>query len=207
MISHYHKTIFVHIPKCGGQSIEHVFLEELGLSWKNRAPLLLRKKTEGEKAPKRLAHLTLQGYLDNCYISREMYDSYFKFSVVRNPYSRVISLYNYLGFSEKMCLNSFVSDILPMNCNIKSSFYWFFMPQANFIIDSDNRVGVDALLKLEAIDLEWSTVVNATNVTTRRIPMHNVTVNKVLPELSKSSISIINDIYSRDFDILDYDMH
>ena len=42
MISHNHEYVFVHIPKCGGQSIEHVFLNDLGLEWHNRSPLLLR---------------------------------------------------------------------------------------------------------------------------------------------------------------------
>jgi hypothetical protein len=32
MISHPHRTLFVHIPKCGGQSVEHAFLNALSLT-------------------------------------------------------------------------------------------------------------------------------------------------------------------------------
>ena len=47
MISHKHKTIFVHIPKTGGQSVESVFIEDEGLTWDTRAPLLLRRNDDG----------------------------------------------------------------------------------------------------------------------------------------------------------------
>ena len=44
MISKAHKTIFVHIPKVAGQSIETMFLNDLNLKWDERSKLLLRKK-------------------------------------------------------------------------------------------------------------------------------------------------------------------
>jgi hypothetical protein len=42
MISYKRKCVFVHIPKCAGQSIESVFDNDAGLTWENRAPFLLR---------------------------------------------------------------------------------------------------------------------------------------------------------------------
>ena len=41
MILHKHKSIFIHIPKVAGKSIENVFIQELGLTYKTRKPLLL----------------------------------------------------------------------------------------------------------------------------------------------------------------------
>ena len=57
MISHPHRTVFVHIPKCGGQSIETAFLADLGLGWKSRAPLLMGANDRPELGPPRLSHL------------------------------------------------------------------------------------------------------------------------------------------------------
>lgn len=206
MISHYHKTIFVHIPKCGGQSIENIFLSELGLSWKNRAPLLLRPKTPGEHAPKKLAHLKLHEYIDNSYISRDLFDEYFKFSVVRNPYSRVKSLFEYLGFSNRMRLNDFVADVLPGKCRQADKWFWFFMPQVNFIIDSNSDIGVDEILYLEKIDDDWLKVLRNTNVETAVVPKKNVTKSgkKSVDEFDATSLEIINSLYKLDFDVLGY---
>ena len=63
MLTHQHKTVFVHIPKNAGQSIETVFLDVLGLTWESRAPLLLRPNDIPELGPRRLAHLAASEYV------------------------------------------------------------------------------------------------------------------------------------------------
>ena len=108
MISNPHKTIYIHIPKVAGQSIEHMFLNDLGLSWHNRKDLLLRKKKIFESGPNRLAHLKSKEYTEFGYIDQETFDDYFKFSFVRNPYRRAFSMYNYLGYSKIISLSTFV---------------------------------------------------------------------------------------------------
>ena len=95
MISHEHKVIFVHIPKTGGQSIEQMFLSDLGLSWEDRAPLLLRANSDPEKGPSRMAHLYADEYVRLGYVTQEQFDTYFKFAVVRDPHARLVSEYLY----------------------------------------------------------------------------------------------------------------
>ena len=58
MISHRHQCVFVHVPKTAGISIEHVFLAQYGLTWDERAPLLLRFNPDPALGPERLGHLT-----------------------------------------------------------------------------------------------------------------------------------------------------
>jgi hypothetical protein len=58
MISHKRKCVFVHIPKCAGQSIESVFVNDAGLTWEDRAPLLLRPNANNRVGLPFLAHLT-----------------------------------------------------------------------------------------------------------------------------------------------------
>ena len=101
MICHHYKCVFVHIPKNAGQSIEHVFLNLLNLTWETRAPLLLRCNDRLELGPPRLAHLKADEYVRYNYLTQEMFNDYFKFSFVRNPWSRIISIYKYLGFNKK----------------------------------------------------------------------------------------------------------
>ena len=69
MISHHHKCIFIHIPKTGGTSIENVLRQD---------------KSKG--SDHRLLHE---------YSHYSVFNSYFKFAIVRNTYDRIWSLYSY----------------------------------------------------------------------------------------------------------------
>lgn len=72
MIDHKHKCIFIHIPRCGGTSIE---VDLVGKNW-----------WDIEKTTKHLIASTAKK------IYREYWDDYFKFSIIRNPWARMVSM-------------------------------------------------------------------------------------------------------------------
>ena len=87
MISHKHKVIFIHIPKCAGSSIETAFginvndnkLDKENLfGWDNKNKLYLQ-------------HATPQELIDLNLITQEQWDSYYKFIIVRNTWDKVMS--------------------------------------------------------------------------------------------------------------------
>jgi len=134
MVSHKHKCIFVHIPKVAGQSIELFFSNLLGLDWKTRAPLLLRPNDESEIGPPRLAHLKLQEYLSYHYISPNLFKEYYKFTFVRNPWSRTVSFYKYGNFNRQISFKRFVEINLP---NLIVEKEWFYGSQYDFIYNNN----------------------------------------------------------------------
>src|SRR4051794_30841719 len=96
MLSHQHQTIFIHISKCAGQSVENAFLADVGLTWETRAPLLLRANGDPRLGPPRLAHLPAADYVACGHVDAQTFERYFKFAIVRDPWSRAISLYRHL---------------------------------------------------------------------------------------------------------------
>lgn len=156
--------------------------------------------------PKRIAHLNIREYLENKYLSKTLYNEYYKFSVVRNPYSRVRSFFGYLSFYRSMDINRFVSEILPRKCDSGDKDFWFFMPQSEFILDSNGGFGVDDILFLENINEDWAKVVEKGNVHTLALPRRNVTKSVKGGEFNEQSIRVINEIYYEDFKSLGYMM-
>ena len=80
MISHKHKCIFVHIQRCAGTSMEEKIL---GYDvWKS--PHLINE------IPEMYAKHANASQLKALY--PEYWDEYFKFSFVRNPWERMVSM-------------------------------------------------------------------------------------------------------------------
>ena len=78
MISHKHKCILVHIPRCGGTSME---ISMVGDNW-----------FKIDRTTKHLIASTAKK------IYEPYWDDYFKFSFVRNPWDRMVSMSRYSNF-------------------------------------------------------------------------------------------------------------
>jgi len=154
MICHDYKCIFIHIPKAAGQSIEHYFLKKVGLDWDSRSPLLLRKNDEPKAGPPTLAHMRASDYVKYHYTSKELFDQYFKFSFVRNPWSRSVSTYKFLGYEAIMPYDFFVFHQLPKLMLEKS---WFIMPQYNMLYENGHKL-VDFIGKFEHLKEDFAKV-------------------------------------------------
>ncbi|WP_136809641.1 sulfotransferase family 2 domain-containing protein [Desulfosediminicola flagellatus] len=156
MICHHYKCVFIHIPKNAGQSIEHVFLKSLGLTWETRASLLLRENGHPALGPPRLAHLKAQDYVGCNYLSQELFDTYYRFTFVRNPWSRVVSLYKYLGYSRRLSFKDFLKDTFLHG--ILPNMYWFVCPQSELIYSEDGELLVDYIGRFETLQSDFDQI-------------------------------------------------
>lgn len=210
MISHRHKVVFVHIPKTGGQSIEQMFLEDLGLTWDERAPLLMRKNDNPAAGPQRLAHLYAHEYVDLGYLTQEQFDSYFKFAIVRNPYERIISayLYRYQGrrWWRTPSFKWFMSQ--PWG-DAFSNTARHLVPQANYVTDPDGKIIVDKIVSFENLSAEVEALTPRLFGAHRPVPHRNKTQKKK-PDRQKARLRAkmgaqIYQMYKTDFELFSYD--
>jgi len=177
MISHKHNCIFIHIPKNAGQSMEHVFLDLAGLTWETRAPLLLRPNDKSEIGPPRLAHLKARDYVKYQYISQELFDNYFKFAFVRNPWDRMVSIYKFSRYSLILDFNSFYKHIfLPKMWHDK---YWFVGPQSDFICDQSGKIIMDFVGRFETLQSDFTKICQMMGLPDINLPHVNKSTQKV----------------------------
>ena len=168
MISTKHQSIFVHIPKTGGQSIESVFLKLNGLDWEARAPLLLRRKEPHEGGPERLAHLMAREYVTLRYIDRVSFENFFKFAFVRNPWDRLVSEYRYL--KEKVPFAAFVERVLAQDYPDTSR---HIRPQLDFLTDEYGKIIVDFIGRFESIAVDFGEVARRLELGRVKLPHRN----------------------------------
>ncbi len=171
MISHHHSCIFVHIPKTAGQSIEHAFLNWIGLSWETRAPLLMGENDQPLLGPPRLAHLSADQYVGCKHIPQTMFDAYFKFAIVRNPWSRMVSFYKYLGYQRTHSFRSFLLG--DFRKHLLQERYWFVRPQRDYIYSADGDILVDYVGRFENLQSSFDVVCDKLGLPATELPRIN----------------------------------
>ena len=214
MISHHHKTIFVHVPKCAGQSIEQAFLHHLGLSWENRAPLLLQRNRNPGVGPPRLAHLTVGEYLHYHYASTELFQRYYTFTVLRDPVSRVLSFYNYLRVRNRVgtriSLDRFVQEWLPRQMKTLSAPEtshegkgWFIRPQADYLSADETGPKLDDVFRLEDLARGFDTLKERAGLASALPHVNKSRKHAGQGDLSAENLKVINELYAADFALLE----
>jgi len=183
MLSHQDKCLFVHVPKAAGQSVESVFVQRSGLTWQTRDTLLLRPNKEPEKGPPRLAHLTASEYVGLGYMSADEFAQYFKFSFVRNPWSRLVSEYNYRrmqGIEQyQKEFKRFIFDSFPKESaddyTRSQDYYRHVIPQWTFLYDENGECLVDYIGKFESLQQDFDKVCQQLVIPQTMLPHKNIT--------------------------------
>jgi len=202
MYSARFKTIFVHIPKTGGQSIEHVFFAEHGLTWDTRAALLMRVKARGERGPKRLAHLLAREYVELGYVAAEDFAASFKFTVVRNPYDRAVSEYRYRHATKPSARKSFREYVQSLD---RARLPRHNEPQADFVQDELGKPIVDRILRFETLSADFVEVSKEIFGRPIDLPHANKSTTDIPPEADDIELRrALYRKYERDFDLFKY---
>ena len=100
MISHKHKCIFIHIPKCAGTSIKYFLFPDQEIHWYNPNydvvyGFCLERKIF-------MQHATSKQLLGTGLVTKEQWNDYYKFTFVRNPWDRAVSDYFWLMNDRKI---------------------------------------------------------------------------------------------------------
>jgi len=172
LISDKYKCVFIHIPKTAGQSIETFFLSLHGLAWKQRGPLLLRHNPDPMLGPEHLAHLKASEYTDFGYLTPDTFNSYFKFSFIRNPWRRLVSEFNYRKYGMKYSFKEFVFSGLPEKDSYSDA-YRHIVPQYDFLHDAAGQLIVDYVGRFETLQSDFDNVCSKLGISDSRLPHVN----------------------------------
>jgi len=175
MISHKHKCIFVEVPKTGSTSIRailgkayipHLNLVEIKTMMENSWTHFGGRTNRIRGALYQL--LPSERKID---IGRQQFESYFKFGFVRNPWDRVVSLYERtepLQMKGKMSFDEFVDWIEYSSATcIHSSPHRY---QLDWFVDSNGNMLADFIGRFERLDQDWAFVADKLGITEKSLP-------------------------------------
>jgi len=154
IISHKYKFIFIHIPKCAGTSITRTLAPLLG-----EHDLVIGCTPEGERLHQEnmkkgglTKHSTAQQIMQH--VGPEIWNSYFKFSFVRNPWDLLVSWYLWSLKTEWDDEKNTIKRIRELE-DFEDYLYSPFVSKTNyldFISDNNGNIIVDYVGKTELIN-------------------------------------------------------
>lgn len=207
MVSHEWKTIFIHIPKTGGSSIEQIIWPmEKGRS---EAELWMGFKDayHNEYQTGGLQHLLAEQVRH--VLGDQVFYDYFKFSIVRNPWDKALSQYNYMakrpdlmgfiGMNDKDCFKRYLERI-----QLKEHVQW--MPQHRFIMSESGDFLVDYIGRFEAFSCAVQAVTRRIGLPCSDIPHLNAGDASGIRFLDKESCEFIAELYKEDISIFGYSL-
>lgn len=146
-VSHKYKTIFVHIPKSAGTSIN--------------TALEINKDNRGHKS-------ILEIKKD---IPENIFNEYDKIAVIRNTWDRVYSLYRMRVRNEETNLD--FHKWLKINLDNNADPY-FWINQFNLISDENDNILVDRILRYENLKNDWKEFAKTKDGLTLELLKYNV---------------------------------
>ena len=136
------------------------------------------------------------------------------FAVVRNPYSRVVSEYNYrcrcgrLETPSEAGFNAFVAETLNKSTeSLKLEFDCHLLPQCNYLWNRDGSANTTDIARFEHLDRDLARIGTKYDLEflQRPIPAKNQSPKAVSSrDLNRLSIQLINRCYLCDFQKLGY---
>lgn len=172
MICREYQCLFVHVPKTAGQSVEQFFMDRMGLDWDNdRAQVLLGDNPDRTRGTQKLAHLSADEYVRCGFLTRAEFEGAYKFSFVRNPYSRLVSEYLYRNYFDHRSFRDFVLNKLPQPG--WDDRYRHVMPQYDMLHDGDDRLLVDFVGRFESLQSDFDRICAHLGIEDSELPHRN----------------------------------
>jgi len=184
---HYHdeaRAIFVHIPKAAGKSVGMAVF--------------------GDDKP---GHYYATDYR---FADKRKFSEYFTFSFVRNPVDRFLSAYYFLKsgrgtrqdtsfFNRELSRFTSIDSVVGEWLDERSVYFWpHFVPQVDYLTDSNGSVIVDFVGKVESFERDFNIIATSLGCI-RSVGKVNSGVYE-RPAISKDLKKKIMSIYAFDYD-------
>jgi hypothetical protein len=205
MISKTHNCIFVHIPKNGGSSIENMIWPDIDKRSEDDLWMGIIKPFYNKYQTGGLQHLLAKQILQE--VGQPFFDKSLKFTMVRNPWDKVISQYVYM--KKRKDLRTFVG--MPEECDFarylelisrKKHVQW--EHQHRFFQDDNGELLVNKIFRFEnfnsdvaelmkELGIEFDSVIHTNQ--TKRVhysKYYNTETKQMVADMYADDIKILN---------------
>lgn len=202
-LSHTHKFLFIAIPKTGTTTVGSA----------------LKKYSAKVKRYKGDQHVSYNFLKENMKPTIN-FDDYFKFTIVRNPWDRLVSVFHFLNIKKDS--SNLVAPVTRRKLynryikKYKGNFKQFVKgvpiteiihtrPQYDFICNNDGIVELNFICKMETLQNDLDNVCCKIGIPNQQLPYKNKSKHKHYTEYyDEETKQIVAEKYAKDIEYFDY---
>ncbi len=204
IISDKYRFIFIHINKCAGTSIRHA-LSRYSLSFRDRASDWLYRNF-GLTRPYHAIyspHITANELRTQ--IGHEIFDSYFSFSICRNPWALQVSLFTYMRTNKNHWQYDFAWSFKTFDDYCRWRCDGNFQTQRECVCSPSGELLVDYLGRFERVEEDFKYICERVGLGHIHLPKKNVSNTEPYQTFySDFSRDLIADTFAEDIKFLNY---
>jgi len=204
IISHQHKFIFFAIPKTGTHSVRFALRPLLGKEDEEQVNLFKQSRLQIAAFNNRTdGHFSVQDIQP--LLSEEIWNSYFKFCFVRNPWDKFIStvFYRNRNLDRNTSQVSFMNEVLDKHHPSPSLFY---SSQASFFQDANGCNAMDFIGKTETMQADFNLICDRLNLPAPELDHRNSSPHAGYQSYYNQQLKErVAQVYEKDINLFNYE--
>jgi len=205
IISNKHKFIFVAIPKTATHAIRFALRKHLDEKTDWEQVGLFVKKTLPVESLAKLGNGHIKCTEIQPFLGTKIWNNYFKFTIVRNPYDRFISYCFFMNQNDITFKKHALERMKIIIKNKKVHQNLWFIPQHQFITDNNGELMVDFVGKYESLVNAYQQVCTKIGIPSGRLFKVNSSIHNDYTEYYDDELSqAVFEFYHQDFELFGY---
>ena len=205
IVSFQHRFVFVAIPKTATHAVRTALRPHLGpRDWEQC--VLFENTFFPVEALAQVGH----GHLTCCemrpFLIPGLFEAFFKFCTVRNPYQRFVSGCRFVNRDNQRMRQAPLETMKRTIGDAAMRSHILFRPQNAFVVDADGRLLVDHVCRFEAVQAHFDCICQRLGLPSSLLPDVNVTDRAPRRVwLDRELQESVADMYRQDFALFEYD--
>jgi hypothetical protein len=207
MILHHRKTIFIHIPRCGGTSIEKLWFPKTVVTRQSDYQKFIGWH---ETYQMWMQHATMREVFE-LYKGEGEIETYFSFSFVRNPWSRALS--DWWWMKKNLKTEASFDDYLNIRGDFHNACYSMekeyrgdhFKTQYEYLY-KDGECLLDFIGRFEHFQRDFNIMCDTMDIPRVKLPHHNRSSYEkpYQQHFTTSQIELVAEIFAEDIGLFGY---
>ncbi|NNE99293.1 MAG: sulfotransferase family 2 domain-containing protein [Pyrinomonadaceae bacterium] len=204
IVSFKHSFIFIAIPKTATHSFRTALRPHLGKNdWEQC--VLFEKKFFPVEAIKQIGHGHISCQEIRPFLLPDVWNSYFRFCTVRNPYDRFVSFAYFMNRANQRMKDDPLGTMKKTVLDKQSANKVLFRPQHEFVTDQAGQLLVDFICRFESLQKDFDHVCDRLKLPKTDLPTVNTAAKRTdHSHYDQELKEMVQSVFQKDFDLFNY---